>query len=532
MIALRTIALGMKCDGTFRRRVVRQCRRHGALRTLALGTTTITLVAAVSCGSVEDRTLTDAIAGTSHGRNAGLGGGAVAGIAATSGLGGTREGSGGGGIGVGGAGTGASAGREPASAGSGTGVGGNGGSGLTSGGAGDVGSLGGEAGSEAGAGPGTCKPGDEKLCSAVDSTVLGNCALGHMTCDTLGHWRACDVQPKVSDSCDVQGDDANCDGTPNGGCPCIVGATEHCGPPAEQGICKFGTATCGEAGWGACDGAVLATTRDCASPNDNDCDGKPDDSIDTSCQCPVGTMQACNTHPGHDGVGLCKAGSQTCVVGNSGASSAWGSCSGDVAPSPEACDTAMEDENCNGQSNEGCACVNGQTAKCGNCNGGTQVCASGMWGSCQSNPGLPVTYYIDADGDGYGSTSSTKVSCVGAPSGYTANSTDCCDADRNSYPGAAGWHTAANGCGKWDWDCDNTVVHQYPVIGCYPDGYGDCTCTSSEPAPPFYDGDPGCGNGGVLYAGFANVIQGQDPRTQTLYCEGTDSTGSEPQGCR
>jgi hypothetical protein len=40
-----------------------------------------------------------------------------------------------------------------------------------------------------------------------------------------------------------------------------------------------------------------------------------------------------------------------------------------------------------------------------------------------------VIYYADADGDGFGNISVPQTSCLGAPTGYVLNSTDCNDAD-------------------------------------------------------------------------------------------------------
>ena len=44
----------------------------------------------------------------------------------------------------------------------------------------------------------------------------------------------------------------------------------------------------------------------------------------------------------------------------------------------------------------------------------------------QINEGVGNTYYVDADGDGYGNASSSTVACT-QPSGYVTNSTDCKD---------------------------------------------------------------------------------------------------------
>lgn len=44
-----------------------------------------------------------------------------------------------------------------------------------------------------------------------------------------------------------------------------------------------------------------------------------------------------------------------------------------------------------------------------------------------------VTYYADADGDGFGNPAVTTVSCMGAPGGYVADNTDCNDADATKH---------------------------------------------------------------------------------------------------
>ncbi|MBS1535115.1 MAG: hypothetical protein JST78_08560, partial [Bacteroidetes bacterium] len=44
-----------------------------------------------------------------------------------------------------------------------------------------------------------------------------------------------------------------------------------------------------------------------------------------------------------------------------------------------------------------------------------------------------VTYYVDADSDGYGNTAVSLQSCTGAPAGYVTNNTDCNDADGSVF---------------------------------------------------------------------------------------------------
>src|SRR5262245_20775934 len=239
----------------------------------------------------------------------------------------------------------------------------------------------------------TCIVGDPARSCSADG-AKGNCAAGPETCLNTGQWSACSIQPASADSCAVTGDDANCNGVKNDGCPCVSGNTQSCGP-AMVGICKPGIATCTNGVWGACVGAVNKSTRDCTSAMDNDCDGRADNTIDTICQCASGGTQACNAHPGNDGKGPCKAGSQSCVVASDRMSSAWGACSGAVGPA--SADTCVQgnDDNCTGTPNDGCLCINGVTTKvCGFCNDGSQTCTdgrNGTYGACNGGTGLAFT---------------------------------------------------------------------------------------------------------------------------------------------
>lgn len=298
-----------------------------------------------------------------------------------------------------------------------------------------------------------CLEGVSQSCAL--SGAKGNCAAGTQTCDATGTLGPCDIV-KGTDSCTAVGDDADCDGTPNSGCSCISGSMQPCGP-VERGICKRGVSTCTNNAWGACVGAVQAKARDCTSALDNDCDGSPDNTLDTVCECKPGATRACSEHPGKDGKGPCKAGQQSCVAASDKASSSWSTCSGAVGPANadlcsrsdddqncngipvEGCDcvagetstcaaehlsrgvcapraltcnaqgkwpaatscgaTGAEvcladnvDEDCDGRINNGCACTNGMTQRCGACSAGTQTCSNGAWGACRDvleDPTLP-----------------------------------------------------------------------------------------------------------------------------------------------
>lgn len=226
-------------------------------------------------------------------------------------------------------------------------------------------------------GRGQCQPG-------VRACVLG---AGNVSSD----WGVCEgsVGPGAQDSCAVEGDDTDCDGTNNGGCPCIEGETRPCGPETDDGICQRGSQSCVNGTFASCVGAVFAAPRDCGSSLDNDCDGRPDDTVDDFCTCVIGSVRACGAHPGRDGNGPCRAGSQTCEGRANDTTSTYGTCTGSVGPALQDTCAVGNDANCNGLPNEGCACVNGQTRACGPdtevglCQRGLQTCANGAFGPCQ-----------------------------------------------------------------------------------------------------------------------------------------------------
>ncbi len=80
----------------------------------------------------------------------------------------------------------------------------------------------------------------------------------------------------------------------------------------------------------------------CGSGIDSNCDGD----IDKLCECTTEDTRSCYTGPtGTEGVGICKAGTQTCTNGK------WGNCIGEVLPTNEICDG--NDNNCDGNIDEG-----------------------------------------------------------------------------------------------------------------------------------------------------------------------------------
>jgi hypothetical protein len=170
---------------------------------------------------------------------------------------------------------------------------------------------------------------------------------------------------------------------------CEAGSTRSCmlsGKSAQR--CRIGIQQCENGAYGACMATETPQPETCDGV-DEDCDGKVDENVVVDCYpdktagCTVGknTPSMCQ--------GRCALGKQTCVNGKLSA------CSGAITPQAEACTTSglSVDEDCNGRSDEICACNQGETRACypaasdtlnvGKCRAGSQACANGMLGACE-----------------------------------------------------------------------------------------------------------------------------------------------------
>ncbi|MBX7052489.1 MAG: putative metal-binding motif-containing protein, partial [Flavobacteriales bacterium] len=101
-----------------------------------------------------------------------------------------------------------------------------------------------------------------------------------------------------------------------------------------------------------------------------------------------------------------------------------------------------------------------------------EVCGNGTDDDCDGDTDevLPLTYYADSDGDGYGDATQTLDACT-QPLGYVSDDTDCDDADENVNPGVD--EVCNNGL---DDNCDGNT-DDIPTFTFYADvdgdGYGD-----------------------------------------------------------
>jgi hypothetical protein len=116
--------------------------------------------------------------------------------------------------------------------------------------------------------------------------------------------------------------------------------------------------------------------------------------------------------------------------------------------------------------------------------------------------GVCTPFYVDVDGDGYGTGQAMGFCGTTPPIGYAAQSGDCCDSASNLaiakliHPGADFQTTSAGGvCNiTWDYDCSGIVESSPQTVTCG-QNYPACAATTVNfPESSCGTGDDeGCG---------------------------------------
>ena len=312
--------------------------------------------------------------------------------------------------------------------------------------------------------------------------------------------------------------------TPVGGIDGSAGAGGTIGTGGATGT-GGGTAVGGATGTGGAAGSC--GSRDCTSSMDNDCNGTADNQEAPCKTCIVGNSQACSTA----GLGICKAGTQTCQLAADHQSVGFGACAQNVAMGSRDC-TSSNDNDCNGQADNTessfCQCSGaGATRSCstgllGICSAGTQACAvagdksSSSWGTCTQSTakGTETCANPGTDDDCDGTPDNVPVaSCnVGTGLGACASggNTACSGSSQVCNPAVPGigvdnaWHLTASPNGSWDWDCDGYVVKQYADTFTPPSctGLDINACGAVTPVTYSLNGSLACGQVGDIGSSY------------------------------
>jgi hypothetical protein len=125
-----------------------------------------------------------------------------------------------------------------------------------------------------------------------------------------------------------------------------------------------------------------------------------------------------------------------------------------------------------------------------------------------------LTWYVDSDGDGYGTTDTTITDQCDLPSGYAEVDGDCDDSDANTYPDAPEY------CDGVDDDCDGDIdeagaVDEQPWYeDTDGDGYGDPVVVTFACYEP---------SGYTAESGDCNTTDDTINPAASEYCDGSDN---------
>ena len=153
-------------------------------------------------------------------------------------------------------------------------------------------------------------------------------------------------------------------------------------------------------------------------------------------------------------------------------------CNGEIDEGAEACTDYYKDQDGDGWGADGesvCACspnVDFKATKAGDCNdndasiypGASEKCGDKTDNNCKDGidePGASgcVSYFKDADGDGYGIAADSQCRCAPGDGHTTTEAGDCDDGDKTVYPGAP------EKCDGKDNDCGGIADEEQPPSG-------------------------------------------------------------------
>ncbi|MES2642228.1 MAG: MopE-related protein [Myxococcota bacterium] len=257
---------------------------------------------------------------------------------------------------------------------------------------------------------------------ASDSTLDCEQPAGHVDNDDDCNDARATINPSRTEVCDGADVDEDCDGLADDD-DSGVSSTGKTTYYADRDSDTFGNE---DSTLAACDlpSGYVTDTSDCddtdsnihpggseicdSANDDEDCDGTTDDS-DTSVSAAGKSTYYVDADA--DNFGLSTSSVSRCDLPSGYATNSTDCDDGNAARNPgayEACDAANTDEDCDSLSDDSDGSVRASTRS---------------------------TWYLDADADGYGVTTSTITRCD-VPSGYAAVSTDCNDGASSISPGA------------------------------------------------------------------------------------------------
>jgi len=118
--------------------------------------------------------------------------------------------------------------------------------------------------------------------------------------------------------------------------------------------------------------------------------------------------------------------------------------------------------------------------------------------SDESSSADASTWYLDADSDGYGTSSSSTVACY-QPTGYVSNTSDCYDGNASANPGSTSYYASNRGDGSYDYDCDGSESRYYTTSYACSYDWSGFSCDSYTNG--WTGSTPGCGSSSTYATG-------------------------------
>ncbi|MBI5895304.1 MAG: hypothetical protein HZB24_04595 [Desulfobacterales bacterium] len=305
--------------------------------------------------------------------------------------------------------------------------------------------------------------------------------------DCSGADEACQPNPNDVDN-DGDGVTENQGDCNDGNASILPGATDICGDGIDQdcsgadAICPPGPNEVDDDGdgltenQGDCNDANPAiyagATEICGDGIDQDCSG-------ADAACPPGPSDTDNDGDSYtENQGDCNDANRSVYPG-----------ANDVCGDGIDQDCSGSDQACAPDPNNTDDDKDGYTENQGDCNDSNAAAHPGAVEACnniddncngQTDEGVLVSFYRDADGDTYGNAAAATQGCV-APSGYVTDNHDCDDAVATVHP------NAAEICNNIDEDCD-AQVDEGVLLTFYQDGdrdtFGNAAITTQACAAP------------------------------------------------
>jgi hypothetical protein len=303
---------------------------------------------------------------------------------------------------------------------------------------------------------------------------VGACAAtGIKTCTVAGVWAGNTCSPLAPSTESCNNIDDNCDGTKDNGLPVSLAINQKGVCSGSQKVCALGVLREPTPAELIASIMEYETTESLCDKKDNDCDGFADTN-DTNLVVPAASLTA----------GVCVGAKKVC------------SGSGYVEPTytliqyyeltEVTCDTRNND--CDGSTDEGCACTSGTNQSCGSnvgeCSSGLQFCAGGVWGDCTGSVTAVTEDCNGLDDDCDGS----------ADEGLTFRTTTC---GSGMCSGTKGSEQCVSG--SWVNDTCNPYVGAASTDVCGDKKDNDCDGKTDENCASTSSGGGGGGGGGSSF---------------------------------